>query len=132
MTEVNELTAREKQPVPGEGTRPGPVFRPDIDVLEQADGFVVYADLPGVDEKSVDVRFDRGTLSLDARVSMVPDASWTPIHSEYPLGSYHREFRISDEIDVGAVSAKMSNGVLELRLPKSAEHQPREIPVQAG
>jgi HSP20 family protein len=48
------------------------------------------------------------------------------------MGSYHREFRISDGIDANGVSAKMHNGVLELQLPKSAQHRPRTIPVQAG
>lgn len=132
MAETQALQAREKQELESEGTRPGPVFRPDIDILERADGYVIFADLPGVDDKSVDVRLDRGTLSLDAQLATFPDTGWQPIHSEYRSGSYHREFRISDDIDASAVSAKMHNGVLELHLPKSAESQPRSIQVQAG
>ena len=116
----------------GEGTRPGPVFRPDIDILERPDGFVIYADLPGVDDASVDVRLERGLLTLDARLASQPEPGWSPIHTEYRLGSYHREFRISEDIDADGVSATMRNGVLELLLPKSAERQPRAIPVQAG
>ena len=45
------------------------------------------------DDKSVDVRLDRGTLTLDAQLATVPDGSWTPLHAEYRFGSYHREFR---------------------------------------
>ena len=127
-----ELEAREKHQVQAEGTRPGLVFRPDIDILEREDGFVIYADLPGVDEHSVNVRLEKGTLTLDAELSVLPDAGWSPLHTEYRLGSYHREFRISEDIDTGGVSARLSNGVLELRLPKSAERQPRSIRVQAG
>jgi len=93
---------------------------------------VIYADLPGVDEQSVDVRLERGSLTLDARLAVLPDASWNPLHTEYRLGSYHREFRISEDIDAGGVTAHVRNGVLELHLPKSAERQPRSIPVQAG
>jgi HSP20 family protein len=132
MNETNTLQTTEKQELQGEGTRPGPVFRPDIDILEGKDRFVIYADLPGVDEGSVDVRLEHGTLALDARLATLPDSSWNPLHAEYRLGSYHREFRISDEIDANGVSARMSNGVLELVLPKSVERQPRSIPVQAG
>jgi len=126
------LQAREKQELPEESTRPGFVFRPDIDILENRDGYVIYADLPGADDKSVDVRLDRGTLTLDARLATVPDSSWTPLHAEYRFGSYHREFRISEDIDPAGVAAKMQNGVLELVLPKSAERRPRAIQVQAG
>jgi HSP20 family protein len=126
------LQAREKQELPEESTRPGAVFRPDIDILENHDGYIIYADLPGADDKSVDVRLERGTLALDARLATVPDPSWTPLHAEYRLGSYHREFRISEDIDSAGVSAKMQNGVLELVLPKSAERRPRAIQVQSG
>jgi HSP20 family molecular chaperone IbpA len=132
MTENQELQAREKQELREESTRPGAIFRPDIDILENPDGYVVYADLPGVDDKSVDVRLDRGTLTLDARLATMPEKDWNPIHAEYRLGSYHREFRISEDIDTDGVSAKMHNGVLELVLPKSAARRPRAIPVQAG
>ena len=132
MSETQGLQAREKQELQEESTRPGAVFRPDIDILEDRDGYVVYADLPGVDDKSIDVRLDRGTLTLDARLATLPETGWNPIHAEYRIGSYHREFRISEDIDTAGVSAKMHNGVLELVLPKSAERRPRAIQVQAG
>jgi len=132
MTETKALEPREKQELQGETTRPGPVFRPEVDILEKADGFVIYADLPGADDKSIDVRLDQGTLTLDARLATLPEPGWNPLHAEYRTGSYHREFRISEGIDASGVSAKMCNGVLELQLPKSAQHRPRAIPVQAG
>jgi HSP20 family molecular chaperone IbpA len=132
MTESKALQAREKQELAGEGTRPGAVFRPDVDILERPDAYVIYADLPGVDEHSVDVRLERGTLVLDARLATTPEPGWTPLHAEYRVGSYHREFHVSDEIDASGVSARMRNGVLELQLPKSAERRPRAIPVRAA
>ena len=132
MAETNALQAREKQELQGETTRPGPVFRPEVDILEREDSYVIYADLPGVDDKSVDVRFDQGALTLDAQLATLPETGWNPLHAEYRIGSYHREFRLSEDIDASGVSAKMHNGVLELQLPKSAEHRPRTIPVQAG
>jgi HSP20 family molecular chaperone IbpA len=129
---THELQARRKPTLPGEGTRPGPLFRPDLDIVERRDAFVVYADLPGADEKSVQVRLDQGTLTLDAQLATLPDPSWTPLHAEYRFGGYHRELRISDDIDARGVTASMRNGVLELLLPKSAELQPRTIAVQPG
>ena len=132
MTEAQSLQAREKEEMQGEATRPGPVFRPDIDILERPEDFIIYADLPGVDDQSVDIRLEKGTLALEARLATLPESGWNPLHSEYRLGSFYREFRISEDIDESGVSAKMKNGVLELHLPKSAERQPRVIPVQAG
>lgn len=132
MADKHALQPREKQELQREATRPGPVFRPDIDILERTDGYVIYADLPGVDDKSVDVRFDRGTLTLDAQLATFPESSWSGLHTEYQLGNFHREFQVSEEIDTAGVSAKMHNGVLELLLPKSANYRPRAIPVRAG
>lgn len=132
MSEDNSIEVREKQELQGEGTRPGPAFRPDVDILERSDGFVIFADLPGVDDTSVEVRLHDGTLTLEAQLATLPDRSWRPLREEYQVGSYRREFRLSEGIDQDGVSAKMHNGVLELRIPKSAERQPRSIPVQAG
>ncbi len=126
------LRVREKQPVAQEGMRPGLVFQPDVDILERKDAYLIYADLPGVDEQNVHVRLDKGVLSLEAHLATAPDPSWTPIHAEYHLGSYYREFRVSDEIDAEGVAASMRDGVLELRLPKSAKHQARRIEVHAA
>ena len=126
------LEAREKQALREEGTRPGPVFRPDVDILEQAEAYVIHADLPGVDEKHVRVRLEQGMLTLDAELATAPDPDWHPIHTEYHVGGFHREFRLSDEIDATAVTATMRDGVLELRLPKTKAQQPRQIPVRGA
>ena len=126
MSEIKALRNRDKQELEGEGTRPGPVFRPDVDIFERPDAFVIFADLPGVDERSVHLRLDGGTLSLSAQLATLPDEAWTPLHVEYRLGSFHREFRISEDIDESGVSARVSNGVLELPLPKSAARRPRK------
>ncbi len=129
---TDTLEARDKQPVEAEWTRPGPVFRPDVDVLERPDGYVIFADLPGADETSVDIKLEQGVLTLDAQLPTFPSESWTQVHAEYRSGSYHREFRLSKDIDAAAVSAKMRDGVLELHLPKSSAARKRSITVQAA
>ncbi len=128
----SDLEIREKQELQQEGTRPGVVFRPDVDILEREDAYLIYADLPGVDETHVQVRLENGVLSLDAQLATLPEQAWSPIHAEYRLGSFHREFRLSDEIDSARVNASMCDGVLELRLPKIEKQEPRQIEVQAG
>ncbi len=132
QVESNELVPREKQEVETEGTRPGFAFRPDVDILEREDAFVIHADLPGVDESSVDIRLDKGVLTLDARAPEETLQGATLLHAEYRPGGYFREFRISEKIDANGVRAKMKDGVLELLLPKTAQHQPRRIEVSAA
>jgi HSP20 family protein len=126
------LRPAEKQVLERETTRPGLVFRPDVDIVEQKDAFLVSADLPGVDEKSVEVRLENGVLSIDAAPGEAPEAAWTPLYAEYRTGGYHREFTLSDAIDVNAIEARLTDGVLQVRLPKRSEARPRQIAVQAG
>lgn len=126
-----EIQPREKAEVVTEDTRPGLVFRPDVDILEHPDSFVILADLPGASDETVDIHLEKGVLTLDARMAE-SYASDRTRYAEYREGGYHREFRISDQIDTDEVSAKMRDGVLELRLPKSKASQPRRISVAAA
>jgi HSP20 family molecular chaperone IbpA len=108
------------------------VYRPDVDILETGEEYLVRVDLPGVDEQSVQVRFDKDVLSIEAAAGTLPDPAWTPRHLEYRPGGYAREFRIAEGVDVDAIRASLQNGVLELRLPKTARRRPRMIQVGAG
>jgi HSP20 family protein len=131
-SESTVLQPREKQALQHEGTRPGLVFRPDVDIVEHPDAYVIRADLPGADESQVQVRLEKGVLSLDATAAEGPEPGWRPVHLEYRSGAYHREFRVSEEIDAEHVAAALRNGVLELRLPKAAKRRARTIAVQSG
>jgi len=129
-----ELEAREKAELATEQTRPGLVFRPDVDILEQPDAYIIHADMPGVSEKTIEIDLDKGVLTLNARADSPVDEEDANryLHSEYRSGGYHREFRVSEDIDSASVSGTMKDGVLELRLPKSAQSQPRKISVAAA
>ncbi len=130
--ETREIEAREKEVLMTEDPRAGLVFRPDVDILEESDAFVIHADMPGASEETVDVQLEKGLLTLHARVAESRRKT-RPLYAEYRDGSYFREFRLSKDIDVAAVTARMKDGVLELRLPKSAaEKKPRRISVQAA
>jgi HSP20 family protein len=129
---TREIETREKQEVAREQTRPGLVFRPDVDIVERADEFLVTADLPGVDEQQVDIRLENGVLSIRAGLAVEPEPEWRPLYDEYRVGSYYREFALSDRIDVNGIQASMKDGVLDLHLPKAERHRPRSIEVRAG
>ena len=89
----------------------------------------MLVDLPGVAEGSVEVRFDKDVLRIEAHPESAPDPEWNPRHLEYEAGGYAREFRIAEGIQVDAIEASLRNGVLELRLPKAAHRRPRTIQV---
>jgi HSP20 family molecular chaperone IbpA len=129
---TREIETREKQEVEREQTRPGLVFRPDVDIVEQERGFTVTADLPGVDEEHVDIRLENGILAIRAELAVEPEAEWQLLYGEYRVGSYYREFALSDRIDVNGIEATMKDGVLDLHLPKAERHRPRSIEVRAG
>ena len=124
-----ELRSREKQAIERETTRGGPVFRADVDIVERADEYLVTADLPGVETGDVQVRLEGGVLSIETTRGFTPEPGWTQVYSEYASGSFYREFRLSDQIDVGRISAKMRDGVLELHLPRAEQHRSRRIEV---
>jgi len=123
------MEVRGKEMLPAEGTRPGWLFRPDVDIVELPDEYLVTADLPGVGEDDLRVQLEQGVLTIDAQPSLRADDAWQPIHTEYRIGAYHREFTMSEAIDADAISARMRDGVLEIRLPKTRQARPRQIAI---
>lgn len=128
-----ELSARAKQPVAGEErTRPGRAYVPDIDVCETQESLWLWADLPGVDEQSVEVNLADGVLSIEGRVSLKDYEDLVPVYTEYNVGNFVRRLSVSDDIDAGRIKARITNGVLEIELPKREQVKPRRIPVAAS
>jgi HSP20 family molecular chaperone IbpA len=114
-----------------EHTRPGRTYRPAVDIVESDKELWLRADLPGVDEKSVQVSLEDGVLSIRGDVSLARYEKLTPVYTEYEVGNYEQSFRLSSHIDAGRIAARLTDGVLELHLPKVAEAQPRQIAIQA-
>ena len=113
-----------------EGTRPGRTIVPDVDIWEADDALWLRADLPGVDENSIDVSLDDGKLSIEGRVAVEDYENLSPVYTEYTVGNYARSFHLSDAIDADKIRAKLADGVLELELPKAERLRRREIPIQ--
>jgi len=127
-------TTLEKAPTPDVTTTElarGVTFTPRIDILETEHELLLFADLPGVEQDNVDVRFENGELTLRARRTS-PQANRTPLAFEYETGDYFRAFRITEEVDAEKIWAEMKNGVLTLHLPKVEAVKPRKITVKGG
>jgi len=126
-TRGSDIEARAKQALDREATRPGWVFQPEVDIVETESEYLLWADLPGADQDSVHIALENGVLSIDATGAVHADPGWHPLELEYRSGGYQRRFALSDRIE-----ARMRDGVLELRLPKSERHRSRQIEVRAG
>jgi HSP20 family protein len=128
------MTPKEKQEVakPQEQTRPGRYFVPDVNIYEFDESLKLWADMPGVREKDVEVTLKDGVLTIHGRVATEMYNGLRPIYTEYNVGNYYREFALHESIDESKIRATMRNGVLELELPKREEAKPRRIEVRAA
>ncbi len=129
-----EMELKEKQEVKkaaGEGTRPGPVFIPAVDILETQTELIVLADMPGVDSKNVDIDLRDNQLTLTGKVEPIEGEKEVSLYKEFNWGDYFRQFTLSDVIDQNKITAKMEAGVLRLTLPKVEKKKPQKITVIA-
>jgi HSP20 family molecular chaperone IbpA len=132
--EMNEIATKEKQQLSKgqEQTRPGRYYVPDVNIYEFDESLKLWADMPGVKEKDVDVTLKDGMLTLVGKVSTDLYSGLRPLYTEYNIGNYYREFILNEDIDESKIRATMRNGVLELTIPKKEHAKPRRIEVQAG
>jgi HSP20 family protein len=128
-----ELSVKAKQELKGdEHTRAGRTYVPDVDICETADGLWLWADMPGVDDQSIQINLADGVLSIEGRVAITDYEHLSPVYTEYNIGNYARRFTLSNDIDTERIKARMTNGVLELELPKAERAKPRRIPISAN
>jgi HSP20 family molecular chaperone IbpA len=107
------------------------VFTPRADIYETPEAIVVLADMPGVDDGSVEITVEKNILTIDGHVEPFRPEGYRPAHTEYGIGDYHRAFTLSDEIAREGIHATMKGGVLRLTLPKAGPALARKIPVRA-
>jgi HSP20 family protein len=115
-----------------ERTRPRKVYTPAVDILEKKDQIIVTADMPGVDERSLDITLEKNILTINGRVEPDLLEGYRLTFSEYGIGDYQRAFTISEEVDRDRIEASVKNGVLRLTLPKAAAARTRKIAVSAA
>jgi len=112
--------------------RPEPTLMPPVDIVEDANGITVTADLPGVDPDDLVIRVEGRSLTLEAPLRLGEADAVSFVYSEVRASRYRRSFELSGELDTGAIQADLRDGVLKLRLPKSERAKPRRIEVRAA
>jgi len=127
--EIELKEKKELKPTAGEGIRPGPVFIPAVDILEDPTGITIVADMPGVDGKNVDIDLKDNQLTITGRIDPVEGEKEVSLYKEFLYGDYIRQFTLSYVIDQNKITAKMEDGVLRLILPKVEKMKPQKIKV---
>jgi HSP20 family molecular chaperone IbpA len=113
-------------------SRNEPALLPPVDVIEDATGITVYADLPGVPRDRLNVRVEGDALLIDADLVLSVPQDMQASHAEVQRMHYRRAFTLSRELDPDKVGAELSQGVLKVRIPKAEHAQPRRIAVQVA
>ena len=107
-------------------------WRPAVDIKEEADRFLITADLPGVEPKDIEITMDNGVLTIKGeRKSEVRDEKEGYKRVERVSGTFYRRFSLPDTADAERIEAKGNHGVLEVTLPKHEKVQPRKIEVKS-
>lgn len=104
-------------------------WAPTVDIHENADGYHLSIDLPGVKPEQIEVTADKGVLSIrGTREAAHEDKELK--RSERVFGSFQREFSMPENADLERIEAKSNLGVLSVFVPKSAKVEPKRITVQ--
>lgn len=107
-------------------------FVPRVDIYGTKDALFLIADMPGIDEQTVDVELEKNILTISGRVENGKVKDYRLVFSEYEVGDYERTFTLSDEIDRDKIKANVKHGVLRLELPKAEEVKPKKIKINAA
>lgn len=108
---------------------------PAMEVSEDADAYMLTAELPGMNEKEIEITLTNGTLTLTGQKRQEREQKDTNYYlSEREYGSFTRSFVLPDGIDLDKVSADFANGVLTITLPKKpeAKEASRKVDVAVG
>lgn len=106
-----------------------PALTPLVDVVEDASGITLYADLPGVPKERLQLHVEADVLTIEGEVKLDLPEGIAFTHAEVELLRFRRAFTLSRELDAEQVSAELKNGVLTLRIPKKSHAQPRRIEI---
>jgi HSP20 family protein len=115
----------------GNGAGQRPVYRPAVDIVDAPNEMVVLADVPGVDETHLDITLDKNVLTIRGTVEPPAFERHTSLQTEYGVGDFERTFTLSDDVSREGIEASVKDGVLQLKLPKTARSARQKINVVA-
>jgi HSP20 family protein len=100
---------------------------PAMDLVEKDDAYEITAELPGLDDKNVDIKLSNHTLTIKGEKSEEKEDKQKDYYlSERRYGSFQRSFQLPEGVDADKIDAKFAKGILTVKLPKSAEAKKAE------
>ena len=132
MATTQELQVQKKRELEEkeETTIAARVFLPVADIYETQDALTVILEMPGVEKDNVEIHVEDGVLNVAGQLNLSKYKGLQPVYTEYNIGHYSRNFRLSSKIDQSRIDAQMNDGVLSLTLPKVEEAKPRTIKIK--
>jgi len=124
---------RELEQGSAEGSTATAEWAPAVDIKEEADKFVLHADIPGVKPEEIDISMEAGVLTIKGEKSTeatTEKENYKRVERTY--GSFYRRFSLPDTANADAISAASKNGVLEITIPKREAVQPKKISVSSA
>jgi HSP20 family protein len=108
-------------------------WTPAVDILEKDGNLILRAELPGVNEKEIDLKLDGNVLTLRGERKLEDEQESNNYHRrERVYGSFSRSFTLPDSVDRDQIKADYKSGVLTVTIPQKPEVKPREIPVSVN
>jgi len=119
---------RENRSSNGERQATEQFIAPVATVLENADGYTLEVEMPGVSKENLEMWVENNELTIQGRRAM-PSVEGTLVHRESRPENFRRSFELDPSIDAAKISAKIDQGVVTLTLPKAEQVKPRKIAV---
>lgn len=111
----------------------GSAWTPAVDIIEGNGHFLLRADVPGVAPSDIEISMDTGVLTVSGvREAEKRDENSEVKRAERAVGRFQRRFTLPESVDADGITAKTSNGILEVSIPKQPEVQARRITVEAA
>jgi HSP20 family protein len=133
MNRMNRLFRESYSPEGPEEALTTTSYAPPVDIYEDEHNFVLKLEVPGIDEKDIDVRIENTTLTVHGERKIEKEEkeeNFRRVERQY--GEFTRSFTLPSSVDPGQVTADYAKGVLKINLAKKAEAKPKQIKVNVG
>jgi HSP20 family protein len=107
------------------------ILTPSVDIYNDGDDLVLKAEVPGISRDDLDISFDRNVLTISGekkQESKVEEKDYHRIERSY--GSFTRSFKMPEDVNVDKAKAAFTDGILEIRVPRSGENKPKKIAIK--
>jgi len=105
-------------------------WAPAVDIFETENELVMSAEIPGIDEKDIEIKLEDNTLTLKGERKFEKETKEENYHRiERSYGSFYRAFTLPNSVDLDKIHAEHENGILKITLPKRQELKPRNVKI---